>query len=153
MTQQWRSDILNKGWRKGVMYAAGCRLPIVLSALPWGACWSFVCVCSFVCNSPCCFTFGSVYVCVCPYKLLFLLVWCVWAPKSLTEWQVCVCLCDEMRLDFLQGCSSMEATWSSRNDRNVGTVVRFALSVTTTTSLLHGLEETMSTLCICSRDM
>lgn len=22
---------------------------------------------------------------------------------------VCVCLCDEMRLDFMQGCSSMEA--------------------------------------------
>ena len=49
----------------------------------------------------------------------------------------CVCVCDEMRLDVLQGCSSTEATWSSRNDRNVGTVIRFAVSITTTTSLPH----------------
>lgn len=87
-----------------------------------------MCVCVFMCM----IWSLQFYILV----LSFLFVWCVCAPESVRVCGKCscvfVCVCDEMRLDFLQGCGSSEATWSSRNDGNVGTVIRSAVSVTTT---------------------
>lgn len=137
------------------VFAAGCRLPVVLSALPGGACWSCVYLYSqYVCVSLCVLWSQQFYMsaCVCGWlhacghtDFYFSSFMCVCAHLSVCVESMCVCahvcvnacLCDEMRLDFLQGCSSMEATWSSRNDGNVGTVIRFAVSITTTTFLPH----------------
>lgn len=50
------------------------------------------------------------------------------------RYRLCVCVLDDIRR-ALRGCGSVEATWSSRNVRNVGMVIRFVVSVATVTSL------------------